>query len=84
MSQIQTVSLGSEPQSLHYCQGYILHGAGEGNRGCALLMTANKPETVLYRAPTFLLSLSHTVKLVHAEEVNHHSNTSRDDGTYVP
>ena len=24
-------SLGSEPQSLHYCQGYIFCGAGERN-----------------------------------------------------
>ena len=46
-------SLGSEPQSLHYYQGYIFRGAGERNRGYALQMTANKPETVLYRAPTF-------------------------------
>ena len=40
-------SLGSEPQSLLYCQGYIFRGAGERNRGYALLMKANKPETVL-------------------------------------
>ena len=51
-------SLGSEPQSLHYCQGYIFCGAGERNRGYALLLTANKPETVLYRAPTFSLLLA--------------------------
>ena len=52
--------LGSEPQSLHYCQGYIFRGTGERNRGCALLMTANKPETALYRALTFsLLLVSH-------------------------
>ena len=53
-------SLGSEPQSLHYCQGYILRGAREISQGCALLMTANKPEKALYRAPTFsLLLVSH-------------------------
>ena len=53
-------SLGSEPQSLHYFQGYIFRGTGERNRGYALLMTANKPETELYRAPTFsLLLVSH-------------------------
>ena len=34
--------------------------AGERNRGYALLMMANKPETALYRAPTFsLLLVSH-------------------------
>ena len=44
-------SLGSEPQSLHYCQG-------ERNRGYALLMKVNKPGTVLYRAPTFSLLLA--------------------------
>ena len=31
------------------------HGAGERNPGYALLMKANKPETALYRAPTFSL-----------------------------
>ena len=51
------MSLGSEPQSLHYYQGCIFRGAGERNRGYALLMTANKPETVLYRVPTFSLLL---------------------------
>ena len=36
--------------------------AGERNRGYALLMTANKPETALYRAHTFsLLLASHGV-----------------------
>ena len=35
---------------------------GERNRGYALLMTANKPETALYRAPTLsLLLASHGV-----------------------
>ena len=49
-------SLGSDPQSLHYYHGYILfHGTGERNLGHALLMTANKPEIALYRAPTFSL-----------------------------
>ena len=41
---------------------YIFRGTltGERNRGYALLMKANKPETALYRAPTFpLLLLSH-------------------------
>ena len=33
------------------------HSAGERNRGYALLMTANKPETALYRAPTFSIVL---------------------------
>ena len=38
----------------------IFRGTGERNRGYALLMTANKPETALYRAPTFsLLLVSH-------------------------
>ena len=32
-------------------------GARERNRGYALLMTANKPETTLYGAPTFSLLL---------------------------
>ena len=52
------MNLSLEPQSLHYCQGYIFRGAGERNRGYALLMTANKPETALYRAPTFSLLLA--------------------------
>ena len=50
--------LGSKPQSLHYCQGYIFCGTGERNQGYALLMKANKPETVLYRASTFSLLLA--------------------------
>ena len=38
----------------------IFHGTGERNRGYALLVTANRPETALYRAPTFsLLLVSH-------------------------
>ena len=38
----------------------IESGTGEINPMYALLMTANKPETVLYRAPTFsLLLVSH-------------------------
>ena len=36
----------------------IFRGTGERNRGYSLLMTANKPETVLYRAPTFSLLLA--------------------------
>ena len=59
------MNLSSKPQSLHYCQGYIFRGTEERNRGYALLMTANKPETVLYRAATFLFSLCHIVELVH-------------------
>ena len=47
----------------HYTTAKAIHifcGAGERNRGYALLMTANKPETVLYRlrAPTFSLLLA--------------------------
>ena len=55
-----SICFGSEPQTLHYCHTYVyvFHGAGERNRGYALLMTANKPETVLYRAPTFSLLLA--------------------------
>ena len=37
---------------------HVFHGAGERNRGYALPMTANKPETALYRAPTFSLLLA--------------------------
>ena len=37
--------------------GYIFRGAGERNRGYALLMTAKKPEAALFRAPTFSLLL---------------------------
>ena len=33
----------------------IFCGTGERNRGYALLMMANKPETALYRAPIFSL-----------------------------
>ena len=28
-------SLGSEPHSLHYCQDYMFHGAGEKSRVCS-------------------------------------------------
>ena len=57
----------NESLSITTLQGYIFCGTGERNRGYALLMTANKPETVLYRAPTvsLLFSLRHTVELVH-------------------
>ena len=41
------------------CQGYILRGTGEKSRGYALLMTANKPKTALFRAPTFSSCASH-------------------------
>ena len=41
-------SLGSEPQSLHYTdKAIIFSGAGERNRGYALLMKDNKPKTAL-------------------------------------
>ena len=43
---------------VHVIQGYIFRGEGERDRGYALLMTANKPETALYRAPTFSLLLA--------------------------
>ena len=53
-------SIGSEPLSLHYCQGFnILRGTGERIRGYARLMKANNPETALYRAPTIALLVSH-------------------------
>ena len=51
------VNLGSGSQSLHYYHGCVLRCTGERYRGYALLMTANKPETALYRAPTFSLLL---------------------------
>ena len=35
----------------------MFHGTGERNQGLALLMMVNKPETALYRAPTFSLLL---------------------------
>ena len=44
---------------------YIFCGTGERNQGYALLMTANKPETALYRAPTFSLLLVSHGGLVH-------------------
>ena len=54
------------PQSLHYYQGYIFCGTGVRNRGYALLVKANKPQTALNRAPTFsLLLASHGVVYVH-------------------
>ena len=43
---------------------YMYSVAGERNRGYALLMKANKPETALYRAPTPFF-LCHMVELVH-------------------
>ena len=59
-------SLGSKSQSLHYCQGYIFLAVGERNQRYYLLMTANKPETVLYtEVPLFLFTLHHMVELVH-------------------
>ena len=51
----EDASLGSKPQSLHYCKGYnyVLWCRREKLR-------VNKPETALYRAPTFsLLLVSH-------------------------
>ena len=37
---------------------YMFRGAGERNQRYALLMMAIKPETALYRAPTFSLLLA--------------------------
>ena len=53
-------SLGSKPQLLYYCQGYILRGAGERNCGyiCSAVI-ANKLQTALFSASTFSLA-SHT------------------------
>ena len=69
--------LGSEPQSLHHCQGYIIifRSAGERNSGYALLMMANKPETALYRAPTFSLLASHGGISLCEDDTNKHSTT---------
>ena len=57
---VWTTHIGREPQNHnHYNTARaIFRGAGERNRGYALLMTANKPETALYRAPTFSLLLA--------------------------
>ena len=52
--------------SITTLQGYIFCGTGERNRGYALLMMANKPETALYRTPTFSLLLASHGGLVHA------------------
>ena len=50
--------LGSEPQSLHYYRAIIIFcGTRERNRGYALLMMANKLETVLYRPLNFFFLL---------------------------
>ena len=59
------MNLSSESQSLHYCQGYniIFHDTGERNRGYALLMMANKLETVWTELPIFLFYLRHLVDL---------------------
>ena len=43
----------------------IFCGTEERNRRYALLMEANKPETLLYRAMTFLFSLNHMLEVVH-------------------
>ena len=56
-------SLCLEPQSLYTTAKVIIiiiifRGTEERNRGYALLMRANKPETALYRAPTFSLLAS--------------------------
>ena len=37
----------------------VFCATGERNRGYVLLMVANKPETALYRAPTFSVLVSH-------------------------
>ena len=44
---------------------WVCRWVGERNRGYALLMMANKPDTALYRAPTLFLLASHG-GLVHA------------------
>ena len=46
----------------YYC---LFCGAGDRSGGYALLTMDNKPETALYRAPTFSLPLCHMVELVH-------------------
>ena len=51
--------------AINTSKSYIFCGTGERNRGYALLMTANKPETALYRAPTFSLLLASHGGLVH-------------------
>ena len=53
-------NIPSISSSLHYSHGYIYipWHRRERNRGYALLMKANKPETALYRAPTFSLLLA--------------------------
>ena len=62
--------LGSKPQSLHFtARAIALRGTGERNRGCALLVTANKPETAPYRAPTFSLLLASHGGLVCVQDV---------------
>ena len=59
------MNLSSGSQSLHYCQGYniIFHDTGERNRGYALLMMANKLETVWTELTIFLFYLRHLVDL---------------------
>ena len=47
------------PNHFTTARAITIHGTGERNRGYALLMTVNKPETVLYGAPTFSLLASH-------------------------
>ena len=46
-----------EFKSLYYCQAYIFCGAGE-RKEYVLQMMVTKPQTVLYRAPTFSLLAS--------------------------
>ena len=48
-------SLKVKTRTAHAC---ALRGAGERNREYALLMTANKSETAVYRAPIFSLLLA--------------------------
>ena len=55
---------------MHTC---IFRGAGERNRGYAVLMTANKPETALYRALTSSLLLASHGEISHGT-INHIHN----------
>ena len=58
---ITSGKLVGEHTTMHYAGQHlsvrvymcILRGTGEKNQGYALLMTANAPETVLYRVSTF-------------------------------
>ena len=58
--------LGSEPQSLHHCQGYIIifRSAGERNSGYALLIWLISQKQRCTELPLFLF-LRHMVELVY-------------------